>query len=60
VRLRFSAPGQIADDLIRALVDAEPEGRPLLVVSSDRAVAEDVCRKGAWAVASAVFAELLG
>jgi predicted RNA-binding protein with PIN domain len=51
----FSAPDEIADDLIRRLVAAEPPGRPLLVVSSDRQVALDVGREGAWTADSAVL-----
>ena len=34
VRVLFSDPGVLADDLIRSLVGAEPEGRPLVVVSA--------------------------
>ena len=52
VRLLFSAPGQTADDLVRALVRAEPQGRPVVVVSSDREVAETVRAMGARAVGS--------
>jgi predicted RNA-binding protein with PIN domain len=52
VRLLFSAAGQIADDLIRELVRAEPEGRPIVVVSSDREVADSVRAMGARAVGS--------
>jgi len=55
VRVLFSAPDEIADDLIRRLVAAEPPGRPLLVVSSDRQVALDVGREGAWTADSAVL-----
>jgi predicted RNA-binding protein with PIN domain len=55
VRVLFSAPGEIADDLIRRLVAAEPEGRPLMVVSSDKEVATDVSRAGAYAVPSALL-----
>jgi predicted RNA-binding protein with PIN domain len=59
VRVLFSVD-EIADDLIRRLVGAEPPGRPLLVVSSDRAVATDVRRAGAWAVPSAALLDRLG
>jgi hypothetical protein len=45
----------IADDVIRDLVAAEPQGRPLLVASSDRAVAASVRRRGAHAVPSSVL-----
>ena len=55
VRVLFSAPGEIADDVIRRLVAAEPEGRPLMVVSSDKEVATDVARAGAYAVPSALL-----
>ncbi len=59
VRVLFSV-GEIADDLIRRLVAAEPPGRPLVVVSSDREVATDVQRAGAWAVPSAALLARLG
>jgi predicted RNA-binding protein with PIN domain len=52
VRLLFSPPGQIADDLIRELVRAEPVGRPVVVVSSDREVGDTVRAMGARAVGS--------
>lgn len=47
VRVRFSLPGEPADDLIRRLVLAEPRGRPIVVVSSDREVADHARRLGA-------------
>jgi predicted RNA-binding protein with PIN domain len=55
VRVLFSDPGVLADDVIRALVTAEPEGRPVVVVTSDRAVADSVRRRGAHPVPSAVL-----
>lgn len=55
VRVLFSDPGVLADDVIRALVAAEPEGRPVVVATSDRAVVESVQRRGAHAVASTVL-----
>ena len=55
VRVLFSDPGVLADDVIRALVAAEPEGRPVVVASSDRAVADSVLRRGAYPVPSAVL-----
>jgi predicted RNA-binding protein with PIN domain len=55
VRVLFSGPGEIADDLIRRLVAAEPAGRPLMVVSSDKEVATDIARAGAYAVPSALL-----
>src|SRR5882762_1152363 len=60
VRVLFSAADEIADDLIRRLVDAEPVGRPLLVVSSDRQVALDAARAGAWTSDSAVLLARFG
>jgi predicted RNA-binding protein with PIN domain len=55
VRVLFSEAGELADDLIRSLVAAEPAGRPLVVVTSDRAVADSVRRRGAHPVPSAVL-----
>jgi predicted RNA-binding protein with PIN domain len=52
VRVLFSAAGEPADDVIRRLVAAEPAGRPVVVVTSDREVAEDVARSGAYTVGS--------
>jgi predicted RNA-binding protein with PIN domain len=47
VRVLFSPPGVIADDVIRDLVAAEPRGRPVIVVSNDQEVVRDVLRAGA-------------
>ncbi|RZS38897.1 YacP-like NYN domain-containing protein [Herbihabitans rhizosphaerae] len=60
VRVLFSDPGVLADDVIRALVAAEPEGRPVVVVTSDRAVADSVRRRGAHPVPSAVLIARFG
>ena len=60
VRVLFSDPGVLADDVIRAVVAAEPEGRPVVVVTSDRAVADSVRRRGAHPVPSAVLLARLG
>ncbi len=60
VRVLFSPPGVIADDVIRDLVAAEPIGRVLVVVSSDREVADDVRRRGARTASSSVLLALLG
>ncbi len=60
VRVRFSPPGVIADDLIRELVAAEPTGRPVIVVSTDREIAESVAKDGARSVASIALVKLLG
>ncbi|MGA4989083.1 NYN domain-containing protein [Nonomuraea bangladeshensis] len=60
VRVLFSDPGEIADDLIRQLVRVEPPGRAIAVVSSDREVAESVRRMGARPVPSALLLRRLG
>ena len=60
VRVRFSLHGQSADELIRRLVAAEPPGRAVIVVSSDREVADGVRSSGARAVDSEVLVPLLG
>lgn len=60
VRVRFSPPGVIADDIIRQLVAAEPSGRPVVVVSTDREVAESITKMGARSVASAALVAVLG
>ncbi len=54
VRVRFSV-GEIADDLIRRLVQAEPAGRVVVVVTSDQEVARDVEARGAYVVPSATL-----
>jgi predicted RNA-binding protein with PIN domain len=59
VRVLFSEPGVLADDVIRELVAAEPAGRPLLVATSDRAVADSVRRRGAHPLPSSVLLDLL-
>jgi len=60
VRVLFSAPDEIADDLIRRLVANEPAGRPVLVVTSDRQVVMDTARHGAWSTPSRVLLDRLG
>ncbi len=60
VRVRFSPPGVIADDLIREFVAAEPTGRPVIVVSTDREVAESVAKDGARSVAAVALVRVLG
>ncbi|MFJ7767212.1 NYN domain-containing protein [Streptomyces sp. NPDC097107] len=59
VRVLFSKPGVTADELIRQMVRAEPPGRPVIVVSTDREVADGVARAGARPVASAVLLKRL-
>jgi predicted RNA-binding protein with PIN domain len=55
VRVLFSDRGVLADDVIRNLVAAEPAGRPMVVVTSDRAVADSVRGSGAHPTPSAVL-----
>jgi len=55
VRVRFSRTGETADELIRRLVRAEPQGRPVVVVSTDKEVAEGVRKAGARPVASVLL-----
>ncbi|MFI5676177.1 NYN domain-containing protein [Streptomyces cellulosae] len=59
VRVLFSKPGITADELIRQLVRAEPPGRPVIVASTDREVADGVAGAGARPVASAVLLKRL-
>jgi predicted RNA-binding protein with PIN domain len=59
VRLLFSRTGETADDVLRDLVRAEPPGRPLVVVTSDRAVVDDVRADGARTVDSRALLRLL-
>jgi len=55
VRVLFSKSGETADELIRRLVRAEPPGRPVVVVSADREVADGVAKAGARPVASTLL-----
>ncbi|MFF7897694.1 NYN domain-containing protein [Streptomyces sp. NPDC088817] len=59
VRVLFSKPGVTADELIRQLVRAEPPGRPVIVASTDREVADGVAKAGARPVASLVLLKRL-
>jgi len=60
VRVLFSEPGVLADDVIRSIVAAEPHGRPVAVVTADRAVVNSIRAYGAYAVPSAVLVTRLG
>lgn len=60
VRVLFSLPGETADERIGQLVAAEPSGRPVVVVSSDREVADRVRRSGARPVPSTGLLRVLG
>lgn len=55
VRLLFSAPGETADEVIVRLVRAEPPGRPIAVVTSDKEIVQAVRAVGARAVPSLIF-----
>ncbi|MFD3802783.1 NYN domain-containing protein [Streptomyces sp. NPDC058611] len=59
VRVLFSKAGVTADELIRQLVRAEPTGRPVVVVSTDREVADGVAKAGARPVTSALLLKRL-
>jgi predicted RNA-binding protein with PIN domain len=59
VRVLFSKAGETADELIRRLVRAEPTGRPVCVVSSDREVADGVRRSGARPVSAVALVRRL-
>ncbi|CAM5397156.1 RNA-binding protein [Streptomyces avidinii] len=59
VRVLFSKAGVTADELIRQLVRAEPSGRPVVVVSTDREVADGVAKAGARPVTSALLLKRL-
>jgi predicted RNA-binding protein with PIN domain len=60
VRVLFSAADTTADELIRRLVRAEPPGRPVVVVSSDREVADGVSAAGARSLPAAALLKRLG
>ncbi|HYJ74593.1 MAG TPA: NYN domain-containing protein [Kineosporiaceae bacterium] len=59
VRVLFSEAGTTADELVRRLVRAEPSGRPVVVVSSDKEVASGVRAAGARPVPAAALLRLL-
>src|SRR6266545_3064695 len=60
VRVLFSPKGTTADELIRRLVRAEPAGRPIIVISADREVADGVRRHGAYPLSSTTLLRRLG
>jgi predicted RNA-binding protein with PIN domain len=55
VRVLFSDPGVLADDVIRSIVAAEPHGRPVAVATADRAVVTSIRASGAYSVPSSVL-----
>ena len=60
IRVLFSPPGVLADDVIRDLVRAEPVGRTVIVVSSDREVVDRAAADGARTAASTVLLAAMG
>ncbi len=60
VRVLFSPPGVTADEIIDQLVRAEPVGRAVVVVSSDREVADRAAADGARTAASSALLGLFG
>jgi len=60
VRVRFSPVGVSADTVIRAMARAEPGGRPVVVVSSDREIAEGVRRSATPVPSTVLTRRLLG
>ncbi len=58
VPVRFSEPGVSADDEIRARVASLPAQRPVVVITDDREVVNDVTRLGANTVPSAALLAL--
>jgi predicted RNA-binding protein with PIN domain len=59
VRVLFSQ-GEIADDLLRRLVRAEPAGRVVLAITTDRALGSDLEAAGARVLPSATLIARLG
>lgn len=59
VRVRFSPADVTADEVVRDLVRAEPAGRAVVVVSSDREVADFAVQAGARAVPAVALVRLL-
>ena len=55
VRVRFSATDQTADDAIRELLGSVAVGAAVVVVSSDRAVADDARDQGALVLSAQQF-----
>ncbi len=59
VRVLFSRSGETADEVLRRLAAHEPRGRVVVVVSSDREVADGVRRSGARPLAAVALVRLL-
>jgi predicted RNA-binding protein with PIN domain len=59
VRITYSPAGVSADDVLRAEVAGEDPGKPVIVVTNDRAIITDVTAAGANTVSSDDFLVLL-
>ena len=59
VKVVFSPPGVIADDVLRDLVAAEPPGRTVVVVTDDQEVVRDARAAAARVASAAALVELL-
>ena len=59
VRVHYAARGSDADSRIKSLVEASRERRTLLVVTSDRALADSVRSRGARVLRSGEFRRML-
>ncbi|HLR95148.1 MAG TPA: NYN domain-containing protein [Jiangellaceae bacterium] len=59
VRVLFSPADQIADDVIRDIVRAEPEGRAVVVASSDQDLVNDLRGPGVAPVSASVLVSIL-
>ncbi|GLZ80047.1 RNA-binding protein [Actinorhabdospora filicis] len=60
VRVLFSKKGVTADSVIRELVRNEPDGRVIVVISSDKEVADGTRRHGAYPLSSDTLLRRLG
>ena len=60
LRVIFSPTGVTADEEIAALLAVTPVSQPILVVSSDREVADDARRQGAVVLSSTDYLTALG
>lgn len=59
VKVRFSAPGVEADDVILELVDELPAARPVVVASDDRRVRDGADQGGAHVIGVGQLARLV-
>jgi predicted RNA-binding protein with PIN domain len=59
VKVVFSPPGVIADDVLRDLLAAEPPGRTVVVVTDDQEVVKDARTAGARVASTSALVELI-